>query len=437
MSKNVVIYTRISKDRREQTSLASQERACRAYAADRGWNVIAVEREQGVSAYKRDVKRPALERALRTIELGAANIVIVWKLDRFARSVRDFTALDERLTKVKAEFVSVTDGFDTSTAMGRAMRQIAAVFAELESGIKSERILEWHEERRIQAAPPVGPTPFGYQRVAGELVVVEEEAAEIRKAAAAILEGASIRSISSDWDTRAIGTPWASRERKHWGHRGVKHILVSPTTSGRREIAGVLIEGNWPAILDVATADELRAKLLDPQRRVGPGSDRRWMLAGFAECACGGPIGSKPHVAGPRYFCRTCHKSIAAKLLDDHVSASLLAAVDRPRWEQARRAGRAPAVDTEALGARLREIAGDYAAGRVDREVYEAAKLEQAKVIADAEGTAVELPDVDDLRAAWVELGPEQKLLAVAAFIDRVVLHPASRGERVEISWRA
>ena len=69
--------------------------------------------------------------------------------------------------------------------------------------------------------------------------------------------------------------------------------------------------------------------------------------------------------------------------------------------------------------------------------MYEAAKLEQAKVIADAEGTAVELPDVDDLRAAWVELGPEQKLLAVAALIDRAVLHPASRGERVEINWRA
>lgn len=438
-ARTAVIYTRISVDREDQTSIESQEREARALCALRGWRVAGVEVDKGRSAFKENggAKRPALDRALRMVRTGAADVLVVWAIDRLGRNTRRLLELIADVRAAGGDFAVVTLPIDTSDPFGEAVLTILGAVAQLESGIKSARVTSWHEHRRGGALPPTGPTPFGYERVDGELVVVESEAAEIRKAADAILDGASIRSISRDWDARAIGTPWGDRERKRWGHRGVKHILVSPTTSGRRDIEGVLVDGNWPAILDVDTADAVRAVLLDPARRDGLTNERRWMLAGFAECTCGGRLASKPHKAGPRYFCVACHRSITAKALDDHVGASLLGAVDQERWEQARRAGRAPAIDTEALGGRLREIASDYAAGRIDREVYDAAKAAQASVIADAAAEAVELPDVDDLQASWIDLLPEQRLLVVAAFIERVVLHPATRGERVEIGWRA
>lgn len=423
MTKRAVIYIRISKDRANETSTETQEAEARALCERRGWTVATVEIDRGRSAYKADTNRPALTRTMRLLELGAADVLVVWKLDRLHRGIVDFWATWKRLDAAGAQLVSVTDDLDTTRAVGKMMVGLIAGFGEMESEVKSDRIKAWHQGRRDNRLPPAGPRPYGYDRVGDKLVQNKAEAKLVRTAATDVLNrGRSLRSIATEWGST---------------HRGVRHVLMSPTTSGRCEVGGVLIPGKWAGILDVATADAVRAALCDPTRRKGDTNERRWMLAGFAECACGGRLASKPHAAGPRYFCPICHCSMSAKLLDDHVAASLLAGVDRDRWQRARRSGRAPAIDTAALGSRLQEIAMDYAAGRVERDVYEAAKAEQARIIAESKAEPVELPRVDDLRAAWVDLLPEQKLLAVTAFIERVVLHPAARGERIEMMWRS
>ena len=267
--KTAVIYVRISKDRSNETSTATQEAEARELCARRGWTVVSVEKDQGRSAFKADVKRAGLARAMKMIELGTAEVLVVWKLDRLHRGIVDFWETWKRIDGAGGQLASVTDDIDTTRAAGKIMVGLIAGFGEMESEVKSDRAKSWHAGRRADALPPIGPRPFGFQRVDGELVVDEDEARLIKTAAADVLEHRrSLRAIAVEWGTT---------------HRGVRHVLTSPTTSGRREIEGVLIDGGWPAILDPATADRLRAELLDPQRRAGPGSDRRWMLAGFAE----------------------------------------------------------------------------------------------------------------------------------------------------------
>src|SRR5262245_54746232 len=189
--RRVGIYIRISKDRANEVSTDVQEKLCRAYAAERDWQIIDTYTDRGRSAFRANVRRPEHDRALDDLELGAIDTLLVYRLDRLSRSAADFGAVWRRIDKAGGEFVSVCDGFDTTTAMGKAMVQIAMVFAELESGIKSERITDWHEHRAAGGAVPTGPRAFGYQP--GRTGIIDEEADLIRDAAKRIIAGHSLR----------------------------------------------------------------------------------------------------------------------------------------------------------------------------------------------------------------------------------------------------
>lgn len=250
-ARRAVIYVRISEDRPDEASSATQEAEARALCERRGWSVVKVEVDAGRSAFKRGSRRAGFDRALELIERGRAEVLVVWKLDRLHRGLVDFWQTWSRLESAGAELASVTDELDTSRTAGRMMVGLLAGFAEMESEARSDRATAWHESRRAKALPPVGRTPFGYRRVDGTLVIEPGEAALVRSAASSALSGMSLRKIALE-----LGTT----------HRGARKILTSPTTSGRRDVDGVLVAGTWPAILEPELSDELRSLLLDPSR---------------------------------------------------------------------------------------------------------------------------------------------------------------------------
>src|SRR4051794_32075589 len=89
-TRRAVIYVRISKDRDNETSTTTQRAEAEQYAKRKGWTVVAVEKDEGRSAFKANSKRPGFDRAMNMIETGAAEILIVWRLDRFARGIVSF-----------------------------------------------------------------------------------------------------------------------------------------------------------------------------------------------------------------------------------------------------------------------------------------------------------------------------------------------------------
>jgi DNA invertase Pin-like site-specific DNA recombinase len=127
------LYARVSTT--DQQTLPMQNRAMREYVARRGWTIILQVREVGSGAAKREAREKLLEAARRR----EIDVVLVWRLDRWGRSVTDLLATLRELEHLGVGFVSLTEALDLTTPAGRAMAALLAVFAEFEREILRER----------------------------------------------------------------------------------------------------------------------------------------------------------------------------------------------------------------------------------------------------------------------------------------------------------
>src|SRR3979490_232759 len=127
------LYARVSTN--DQQTLPMQSRALREYAARRGWTIALQVREVGSGAAKREAREKLLEAARRR----EIDLVLVWRLDRWGRSVTDLLATLQELEHLGVGFVSLTEALDLTTPAGRAMAGLLAVFAAFEREILGER----------------------------------------------------------------------------------------------------------------------------------------------------------------------------------------------------------------------------------------------------------------------------------------------------------
>jgi DNA invertase Pin-like site-specific DNA recombinase len=128
------LYARVSTN--DQQTLPMQLRALRDYAARRGWIVAVQLREVASGASQRKMREQLIEAARRR----EIDVVLVWRLDRWGRSVADLLATLQELEHLGVGFVSLTEALDLTTPAGRAMAGLLAVFAEFEREILRERV---------------------------------------------------------------------------------------------------------------------------------------------------------------------------------------------------------------------------------------------------------------------------------------------------------
>jgi putative DNA-invertase from lambdoid prophage Rac len=127
------LYARVSTN--DQQTLPMQTRALREYAARRSWTIGMQVREVGSGAAQRKAREQLLEAARRR----EIDVVLVWRLDRWGRSVTDLLATLQELEHLGVGFVSLTEALDLTTPAGRAMAGLLAIFAEFEREILRER----------------------------------------------------------------------------------------------------------------------------------------------------------------------------------------------------------------------------------------------------------------------------------------------------------
>jgi DNA invertase Pin-like site-specific DNA recombinase len=127
------VYARVSTN--DQQTLPMQLRALREYVARRGWMIALQVREVGSGSIHRQAREQLLEAARRR----EIDVVLVWRLDRWGRSVTDLLATLQELEHLGVGFVSLTEALDLTTAAGRAMAGLLAIFAEFERDILRER----------------------------------------------------------------------------------------------------------------------------------------------------------------------------------------------------------------------------------------------------------------------------------------------------------
>jgi DNA invertase Pin-like site-specific DNA recombinase len=130
----VGLYARVSTH--DQKTLPMQMRAMREYASKRGWEIAVQIKEVGSGAVEREL-REKLMAAARRREI---DVLLVWRLDRWGRSLADLVVTLKELAELGIGFVSLTEALDLTTPTGRAMAGLLSVFAEFEHEILRERI---------------------------------------------------------------------------------------------------------------------------------------------------------------------------------------------------------------------------------------------------------------------------------------------------------
>jgi len=145
------LYARVSTH--DQQTLPSQMRAMREYAAARGWTIALQVKEVGSGAAQREL-RDKIINAARRREIDA---VLVWRLDRWGRSLADLVTTLKELAELGVGFVSLTEALDMTTATGRAMVGLLAVFAQFEHDLLRERIRSGLAEARLKGQQ-LGPS---------------------------------------------------------------------------------------------------------------------------------------------------------------------------------------------------------------------------------------------------------------------------------------
>jgi len=143
----VGLYARVSTH--DQHTLSLQVDALRTYAAQRRWSVVTKVQEVGSGA----IQRPQRERLMQAARRRAIDVVLVWRLNRWGRSVADLLWTLRELDELGVGFASLTEALDLTTPTGQAMAGLLAVFAEFEREILRERVWAGIAHARQQGKP--------------------------------------------------------------------------------------------------------------------------------------------------------------------------------------------------------------------------------------------------------------------------------------------
>ncbi|HDR7711243.1 TPA: recombinase family protein [Bacillus cereus] len=170
-----VIYTRVSTDLQaeEGISLEMQKERLQQYAFSQGWKVVDTYTDEGFSAKNTD--RPAFQKMLQEMKLNKFDIILVYRLDRFTRSVADLHKILEDMDKYNVKFKSSVELFDTTTATGRMFITLVATLAQWERETISERVKDAMKKRAEQGKYNGGTVPYGYRLKKGDLITHEKE----------------------------------------------------------------------------------------------------------------------------------------------------------------------------------------------------------------------------------------------------------------------
>lgn len=213
-------YVRVSTDEQatEGVSLAAQAERIRQYAGAMGYDLAEVVEDAGYSG--KSLKRPGIASLLERCRRGEVAGLIVYKLDRLTRSVRDLLSVVDDFARQGVAFVSVQERLDTSTAGGRFVLTLFGALAELERGLISERTRDALTHKRDRGEV-YGPVPLGYRRDGDRLNADESEQRAVTLIRSLRQSGAPMRRIAAELTTQGIPT----KRGGAWASATVKRVL--------------------------------------------------------------------------------------------------------------------------------------------------------------------------------------------------------------------
>ncbi len=306
----IAYYTRISTDEDHQKySLGAQkerlEAFCKAQHGDE-WTLFKVYRDTESGTH---MNRPGLEEMLFDAEAKAFDTLLVFRVDRLSRKVRELAQMVDELTKYGIVLKSITEPFDTANAAGKMMLQMLGVFAEFEHATIVERTKVGMEKKAKGGQFVGGNVPYGFRLEPEKgLLVQEDEALIVRKMFkmyAFAKEGTSAicHQLNEAGDR--------SRHGRKWGRRVMLYMLKNPVYVGKIRWREVLYQGHHDPLVSDVLFEKVQEVLQERHEEL---KGRRWhngderLLTGIIKCArCNshmfGGGGYKKGVQVPYYVC--------------------------------------------------------------------------------------------------------------------------------------
>lgn len=473
------LYLRISKDKQGLSlGVERQEEACRALAAQLGWDVYTVLSENDLSAYS-GKPRPLYLQLLDLMRSGQVGAIVALHTDRLHRSPVELEEFIDICEQHRIEVRTVQAGeLDLTSATGRMAARIYGAVARHEVEHAIERV----KAAKLQAAkagkPSGGNRAYGYRP--GGMEIDQSEAAIVREAIQRFIQGDSWRSIALDFNRRGIRTARGNQ----WSAINVSNMATLPRHAGWREHQGVRYDATWPAIISRETYEDLQLAIKRGQELHGRRSyTRKHLLSGFVYCgACGERmkvISSVKRKGGTTYSqfgCRKkdpygnptgCGKVTRQREPVEHlVLEALLYRLDSPdlgellaQQDTATDELRDLMKQRDRQTARMQEIMDSYASGDLTMTEYKAMKV-TAQAKADdldraigkltSQRTMAAIPVGQTVRQAWEAGDLEWRRQLLDTVVEKVLIHPREKGdqkvryqqwafnpERVEIRWKA
>ena len=225
--RNAIGYVRVSSDEQAESGLGldAQRQRIRAYCELQELHLAAIFEDPGVSGGKPLSSRPAGSRLLENARTTRPVVVVVARLDRLFRSVADAAQTIADFDKKCIELVAVAEGFDMTNPYGRAMAQMASVFAELERAMIRERTRAAMRVKRDRRERISGHVPFGWDLNPDGLLTHNISELKVVALIKKMREqGKSLREIANSLNERGI----KPKRAKCWLHSSVIRVLSRP-----------------------------------------------------------------------------------------------------------------------------------------------------------------------------------------------------------------
>lgn len=222
----IAIYSRKSLETDTGESIRTQIKFCKEYFQRQNENCIfEIFQDEGFSGGNTD--RPSFQRMMTLVQAKQFDVIAVYKIDRIARNIVDFVNIYDELEKLDVRLVSVTEGFDPSTPVGKMMMLLLASFAEMERMNIQQRVKDNMQELAKMGQWSGGTPPTGYATVKVNennkkvtyLELIEDESKYIKEIFEKYAQGYSTYKISKDFKSRGLNYPANT----------VKNLLTNPT----------------------------------------------------------------------------------------------------------------------------------------------------------------------------------------------------------------
>ncbi len=246
----VAIYIRVSTldQAREGYSLPAQQKTLIDWCECNNHTVYKIYADEGISG-KDMIHRPAVTQMLDDATQKKFDIILVWALSRFTRSVADLYNTWELLCKHNIALVSCTEGFETGTPTGRAMMGMLGVYAQMEREITGERVSLAMQERASQGKRTCNYA-LGYDPDGKDNLKVNSKEAQIVKLIFEKFCAYQCFLAVADY-LNALGHK--GKQNKPFTAESVKRILTNPLYIGYYSYKTELYKGNFESIIDDKT----------------------------------------------------------------------------------------------------------------------------------------------------------------------------------------